>query len=393
MTHACILCNSPAPSSQEDSLVTHNCQKCGSYYRADTFDITKVITPHIMKLTDNNPSNYKESLKYRSFLTYLRRNMWVEGIKRHQMEPHGHFSSSPAPLNEAILADALENSHYLNLVHCAENAVIAFGLNEQGFFNGYHDSDDKRQRNDTMAAVFNKDLLFYRIIGLDLHDVLKKAQSSTPLPMDPWNFYAVNRSEFKNIIQQMMDNGLLFLGAHSQRGPTINDYKLTFKGWEQFNAWSEDKFLTNIAFMAMGFNDKNFIAYRQIFKPAVEACGFQLQTVDEVPGHGSIPDDMELKIRRAPFVIVDISGGNNGAYWEAGYATALGKPVIYTCDQDTWKSLHAEKRPHFDVVHRQRIMWVEATEDAIAALSQNQDASLRLKAIIRNKIPGARLND
>jgi hypothetical protein len=154
----------------------------------------------------------------------------------------------------------------------------------------------------------------------------------------------------------MNDNDLLLLGTQSQRNHIINHYKLTFKGWEKFNTLNEGKSLTNIAFMAMGFTDKNRIAYKQIFTPAVEACGFQLQTVSELPSHGSIPDDIELKIRRAPFVIVDISNGNNGAYWEAGYATALGKPVIYTCDQVTWQSLRNEKRPHFDVAHRQRVM-------------------------------------
>ena len=54
-------------------------------------------------------------------------------------------------------------------------------------------------------------------------------------------------------------------------------------------------------------------------------------------------------IRDAKFVIADLTHDNNGAYWEAGYAEGLGKPVIYICEKETspwrWRDLRAMMEP------------------------------------------------
>jgi hypothetical protein len=122
----------------------------------------------------------------------------------------------------------------------------------------------------------------------------------------------------------------------------------------------------------MGFNKNNFIAFEKIFKPAVHATGFKLEKVDGKPNYGSIIDDIQLKIKRAPFFICDISDGNSGAYWEAGYAIGLKKPVIYSCDEPTWLCqneldtntkncseyiIRKLKKPHFDVLHSNIVRW------------------------------------
>ena len=45
--------------------------------------------------------------------------------------------------------------------------------------------------------------------------------------------------------------------------------------------------------------------------------------------------------------------GNQGAYWEAGYAEGLRKPVIYTCK----KSVFETEGTHFDTNHRVHVLW------------------------------------
>ena len=47
---------------------------------------------------------------------------------------------------------------------------------------------------------------------------------------------------------------------------------------------------------------------------------------------------MVTSIRDAKFVIVDLTHDNHGAYWEAGYAEGLGKPVIYVCKKDKFET-------------------------------------------------------
>ena len=52
-------------------------------------------------------------------------------------------------------------------------------------------------------------------------------------------------------------------------------------------------------------------------------------------------------------MLVDLTHDNSGAYWEAGYAEGLGKPVIYICEQTKFDSA----KTHFDTNHSTTIMW------------------------------------
>ena len=65
-----------------------------------------------------------------------------------------------------------------------------------------------------------------------------------------------------------------------------------------------------------------------------------------------------------------------GAYWEAGFAEGLGKPVIYICRA---KEGDAEKKTHFDANHRHTVRWDLSTLDETAK---------KLKAVIRNTLLG-----
>lgn len=134
------------------------------------------------------------------------------------------------------------------------------------------------------------------------------------------------------------------------------------------------------AFMAMPFGFGELDAtYHTHFVPAVGATGFSLRRIDERPEAGLIDTQMELAIRRSTLVIADLTHGNLGAYWEAGFAEGLGKPVIYTCERS-----HTEST-HFDTSHRQTVFWAQE--------SVEEDME-RLKTIIRVTLPNvARLDD
>ena len=81
----------------------------------------------------------------------------------------------------------------------------------------------------------------------------------------------------------------------------------------------------------MQFNDSELDAFvKDIVKPAVkEGIGYDLVDMNDVARAGIIDNIMRTQIRDAAFVIVDLTHENSGAYWEAGYAEGLGKPVIY----------------------------------------------------------------
>lgn len=166
--------------------------------------------------------------------------------------------------------------------------------------------------------------------------------------------------------------------------PMISPIRLSFDGWALYEELQRGHSSSRIAFMAMQFNDSELDGiYADHFKPSVAATGFTLRRVDENPQAGLIDDRLRVEIRQARFVIADLTHGNKGAYWEAGYAEGLGKPVIYTCRKDVFDD--KAKGPHFDTNHHLTVVW-EA--------DKLEDASKRLKATIRATLPeDAKLSD
>jgi nucleoside 2-deoxyribosyltransferase len=116
--------------------------------------------------------------------------------------------------------------------------------------------------------------------------------------------------------------------------------------------------------------------YRDHFQPAVSATGFTLKRLDENQPAGLIDDRLRVEIHQCRFLLADLTHGNPGAYWEAGYAEGLGRPVIYTCE----KSIFDDRRKgtHFDTNHHLTVVW-ESTSPATAVS--------KLKATIRSTLP------
>jgi hypothetical protein len=106
--------------------------------------------------------------------------------------------------------------------------------------------------------------------------------------------------------------------------------------------------------------------------------GFTLKKLTDEQPAGLIDDQIRAALLSARFVIADLSHGNLGAYWEAGYAEGLGRPVIYTCEKSAWDM----KTPHFDTNHLVTVIWQKAqSATAGALLSATIRATLRTEAI------------
>jgi nucleoside 2-deoxyribosyltransferase len=119
----------------------------------------------------------------------------------------------------------------------------------------------------------------------------------------------------------------------------------------------------------------------ETFAPAVANTGFELRTLVQGQGAGLIDDQLRTALRNCRFVLADITHGNHGAYWEAGFAEGLGTPVIYTCRKAEWD----ERKSHFDTNHLVTIIWDP---------TNLSDAAERLAATIRATLPTeARLAD
>jgi len=190
---------------------------------------------------------------------------------------------------------------------------------------------------------------------------------------------ALSDGNFVWLLDHLIKSGLLD-GSINSNGATAT---LSFSGWAAYEQLQrESPRQTRRAFMAMLYGDplvdRVFVS---CFKPAVARTGFGLFRLDEQPRAGLIDDRLRLEIRRSRFLIADLTRGSHGAYWEAGYAEGLGKPVIYTCERSEFQ----KHGTHFDTNHLHTVLWEE---------SDLQTAGDRLALTIRTTLPDeAKLDD
>jgi len=161
-----------------------------------------------------------------------------------------------------------------------------------------------------------------------------------------------------------------------------DNFALTFDGWNYYETLLKGNSTYRKAFMAMKFGDPDLNhVLENIFKPNAKLAGFDLFKLDDEPRAGLIDDRLRVEIQSSDFLIADLTHENNGAYWEAGYAEGLGKPVIYTCEQDTFNS----QKTHFDTNHHLTVLWDKNAPEKAGDL---------LKATIRATLPQlAKLED
>jgi hypothetical protein len=148
---------------------------------------------------------------------------------------------------------------------------------------------------------------------------------------------------------------------------------LTFEGWQRYEELKRAEVASHTAFMAMKFDDDMDYVVKNCFKPAVARTGFELRVLTETQPAGLIDDQIRVALRTSRFVIADLTHASSGAYWEAGFAEGLGRPVIYTCRKMEWD----ERKTHFDTSHMQHIIWdPNNLEDAATPLTAMIRATL-----------------
>lgn len=151
--------------------------------------------------------------------------------------------------------------------------------------------------------------------------------------------------------------------------------RLKLQGWNVYDQIKRGSSSGYKAFMAMPFNEPDLDnTILPTAREAARSCGFQLDRVDDQPKPGIIDVQIRVAIQEARFAIVDLTYENLGAYWEAGYAEGMGKPVIYTVRADHDASVH------FDTAHLRRVIWEPDKLDL---------AEREIKAMIRNELPDA----
>lgn len=101
---------------------------------------------------------------------------------------------------------------------------------------------------------------------------------------------------------------------------------------------------------------------------------------------GNIIEVMKAEINDAKFIICDLSDGNRGAYWEAGYAEGQKKKVIYICDdkvfsQEEKSEKNKERKIHFDIKQTRIIKFDFSSAEKIQIFKKEITSSIKASGL------------
>lgn len=152
-------------------------------------------------------------------------------------------------------------------------------------------------------------------------------------------------------------------------------YVITAEGWKKIDDLLNKEYTIRQGFIAMSFCDETK-AIREAFRTAIDECGYTVRVIDEKEHNNQIVPEILYEISRSKFVVVDVTFPNYGAYYEAGYAQALGKEVIVCCREDCFASGDKKQKPHFDIAQKSMIVWKDK-EDLINRLKRRIKATVK----------------
>jgi hypothetical protein len=204
---------------------------------------------------------------------------------------------------------------------------------------------------------------------------------------------AIDDKAFHEILKTLLASGWIAGKISSLVGRkafSLTECQLTQEGWRRYQELNNAAVKSRHAFMAMKYGDSELDAIvKEHFAKAVARTGFELRRLDQNQPAGLIDDQLRVQIRTARFLVCDLTHGNRGAYWEAGFAEGLSRPVIYTCREDVFNDATNENRPHFDTNHFVTVSWrQDAPHLAAQRLVDTIRATLPTEAILEDVSSG-----
>lgn len=161
-------------------------------------------------------------------------------------------------------------------------------------------------------------------------------------------FDAVSDKEVEFLVGHLIQRGLL--------KAVPNGLQLSAEGWARLEPTVSGG-IEGRCFVAMSFDPSLQEAYDLGIRRAIEDdCKLTAVRVDRMEHNEKICDRIVAEIKKAQFVVADFTLHRQGVYFEAGYAMALGRPVIWMCREDNLAATH------FDTRQYNHIAWTTPAE-------------------------------
>jgi hypothetical protein len=95
-------------------------------------------------------------------------------------------------------------------------------------------------------------------------------------------------------------------------------------------------------------------AYKGVITPLGQQFGYKVIRIDDIKNSGNINDQILDSIAESRVILADLSGERPNCYYEAGFAHALGKEMIFASQK--------KYKIHFDLASYRFILWKTEAE-------------------------------
>lgn len=210
-------------------------------------------------------------------------------------------------------------------------------------------------------------------LGQKLEKLFRLAEKRTPAPGALFQYDDL--SEFP-LLDCAMPETALFLLHHAVDLKLIESghgtkplWRIKFAGWEHIERTGLSSQSPARVFVAMSFKPELNPAYDDGIKPAVvNDCRLSCYRIDREEHTEKICDRILADIRRSHIVVADFTNNAAGVYFEAGFALALGKHVIWSVREDQIGQVHFDTRQYNHIVWKDPIDLRTRLSDRIHAL-------------------------
>jgi nucleoside 2-deoxyribosyltransferase len=166
--------------------------------------------------------------------------------------------------------------------------------------------------------------------------------------------------------------------------------QLTKDGFEKYQHLQNQFTKSKKVFVAMQFdqnqNTTSYQAKNYLDMILREEFDLELFSMEHNNQLGNIIEVMKAEINDAKFIICDLSDGNRGAYWEAGYAEGQKKKVIYICDEEIFddeesRKQGGERKIHFDIKQTRIIKFDFSSKEKIQIFKKEISSSIKASGL------------
>lgn len=191
--------------------------------------------------------------------------------------------------------------------------------------------------------------------------------------------FCANKPELLFCLRYLVERGLVEEEAGApprgkgqpQGGGSLN-YRLTPAGWAALDTVRATSTQPLAAVSLTCDRDADTI-WTQGLSAGLQAAGYAAVRIDSREHANKITDELIVDLRRASIVVADLTGQSPLAFFEAGLALGLGKPLFWTCDENEAR----DKKLPLDTRQYVVTTWTrEKLDDFARRLAQRIEATL-----------------